>query len=55
MIMVYSYNQWQAYVNQTIDLIVMRTTLGVAFNCLNSHFDRYKTNPRLFYLSPATW
>jgi len=50
--------EWQAYIDRTIDGMVVKARRGVAFNCLTAYSDRDRMDPRLFYASPGqmlTW
>lgn len=45
--------EWQAYVEQTLDLLDRGSRLGFAFNCLTSYSDADRMRPDLHYADPA--
>jgi SAM-dependent methyltransferase len=45
-------DQWQAYLESTLDTLNRTSTKGFAFNCLTSYSDRDKMRDYLYYADP---
>lgn len=45
--------EWQAYLEQTLDVMDKASTRGFAFNCLTSYSDADKMRDDLYYASPT--
>ena len=44
--------EWQAYVEQTLDVLDRTSRLGFSFNCLTSYSDTDRMRPDLYYADP---
>jgi SAM-dependent methyltransferase len=48
----YSYDDWEHYIIQTLDLMNAHCTSGLAFNCLSSYSDPHLHKAHLYYADP---
>ena len=46
-------NEWQAYLETTLDILNRTSRLGFAFNCLTSYSDSDKMRDYLYYADPC--
>lgn len=51
----FSDDDWQRYIEQTVDVLHETSSKGFSFNCLTTYSDAEKMRPDLYYSDPCYW